>query len=312
MKQFQLDLDGGGSVSGRLSIPPNTSDNRYLPLLVCLHGGSYDSEYFDASPEYSISRISNALGIPVVAIDRPGYGDTRQPEVPPTPDTSYAQLQGKFVNDKILPRLWQEYGVPSGAAAIVLLSHSIGGMMATVSAGSYKGTEGYPLAGFITSGIGAGLNPKVSSNFKDLVAPDKDFMTFPPAVKDIAMLQLPEKNLADPTVTEFSERLNRPTPIAEFLEINSQWLSYWNKYSHAINVPVMYGISEFDELWASTIDAMERYRDSFPSSPKVEASIIPRAPHCIELSYQSRSWMTKCCGFALECAAWHALSSSKE
>ncbi|KAJ6008611.1 hypothetical protein N7499_001337 [Penicillium canescens] len=65
-----------------------------------------------------------------------------------------AERQGKYINSTNLSALWKEYGELSGASAVVLLAHSIGAMMATITAGSYTGTEGYSLAGLITSGIG--------------------------------------------------------------------------------------------------------------------------------------------------------------
>ncbi|KAJ5263233.1 hypothetical protein N7478_010838 [Penicillium angulare] len=308
MKIFSLQLDDGGRVSGRVSLPPAAPGKGHRPLLVCFHGGSYDSEYFDATPEYSITQISDALGIPVVSIDRPGYGDTTQPAIPQGETTTYAQVQGKYINEQILPRLWQEYGTQSEATAIVLLSHSIGAMMATISAACCAGTTKYPLAGLITSGIGAETNPIVAQQFKSIVTPGQEFMTFDPAIKDVSMLQLPHKQLADPAITEFTANLNRPTPIGEFIDINNTWLSYWKKYSQVIDVPLLYGISEFDELWTSTPEIMEEYRDAFPSCPWIESSIITQAPHCIELSYQRRGWQAKCCGFALECATWYALT----
>lgn len=141
--------------------------------------------------------------------------------------------------------------------------------------------------------------------------PEQEFTSFDPAIKDLSMLQLPHKGLADPAVTRFSARFNRPTPSRELMDTTNTWLSYWKEYSHVINVPLLYGISEFDELWTSTTEAVEQYRDAFPSCPWIESSIIPQAPHCIELSYQRQGWLTKCCGFALQCATWYALTSKK-
>jgi hypothetical protein len=64
---------------------------------------------------------------------------------------TYAERQGKYITSTILPALWKEYGELSSASAVVLLAHSVGAMMATIPAGSYTGTEGYSLAGLITS-----------------------------------------------------------------------------------------------------------------------------------------------------------------
>ncbi|KAJ5612132.1 hypothetical protein N7510_005326 [Penicillium lagena] len=312
MQSFKIDLPHS-QFSGRFSVPKNRSSSKFVPLLVCIHGGGYDSEYFDASPEYSITAVTKALGIPVVAIDRPGYGDSDpfQPPIPsdgPRKDDTFAHQQGLYLNSYVLPAVWQEFGEKSGATAVVLLAHSIGAMMAISAAGQDSGR--YPLAGLITSGIGAELNLEISARFLSLLgSTEQTHAKFNTVIRDAAMLQLPAMKVTDPQVAQFSERLNKPTPIQEMIEINTTWLDSWHRYSHAIKVPVMYGISEFDELWLSTQEAVHKYRDAFPASPRVECGIVPMAPHCIELSLQSRGWLARCCGFAMECAGWDYLNN---
>jgi hypothetical protein len=80
-------------------------------------------------------------------------------------------------------------------------------------------------------------------------------------------------------VTKHSARLNKPVPVGEIMEINTTWLRDWHRYSHQVKVPLKYGISEFDELWSSTPDASEKFRDDFPLSPRAECGIVPNAPH---------------------------------
>ncbi|KAJ5595559.1 uncharacterized protein N7459_001767 [Penicillium hispanicum] len=309
MEVFKLNLDDGGVLTGRLALPSKKPPTQFVPLLVCLHGGTYDSEYFDASPECSIGQISDALQVPVIAIDRPGYGEGHHHVPPATTEVTYAQQQGRYINTKLLPALWRKYQPKSGATSIVIMGHSVGAMMATVAVGSYVGTEGYPLAGIITSGIGAEHDPAVSANLKSMVKPGTQSLTFDPALKD-AMTRPQGRHLADPAVTKSCARLNRPVPVGELMDINTTWSLYWHRYSKAVQVPLMYGLSEFDGLWTSTPEMVLKYRDSFPSSPRIECGIVPQAPRCIEHSYQSRGWLTRCVGFALECAVWYALKDS--
>ncbi|KAJ5092599.1 hypothetical protein NUU61_007469 [Penicillium alfredii] len=154
----------------------------------------------------------------------------------------------------------------------------------------------------ITSGIGADVDSAIDQDLKALVDTTTEQVTFDPALKDSLMLQTPGKELSDPEILKCSTRLNKPTPTAEFLDTNTKWLQYWNRYSHAVKVPFMYGISEFDVLLLSTQEALEKYRNAFPCSSRIECSMVPEAPHYIELSYQGRGWLARCCGFALECA----------
>ncbi|KAJ6041162.1 hypothetical protein N7444_010067 [Penicillium canescens] len=141
-----------------------------------------------------------------------------------------AERQGKYINSTNLSALWKEYGELSGASAVVLLAHSIGAMMATITAGSYTGTEGYSLAGLITSGIGVSHG------------------NFDPVMKDQMMLKIPNMSLADPEVTKHSASLNKPVPVGEIMEINTTWLRDWHRHSHQVKVPLKYGVSDFDEL----------------------------------------------------------------
>jgi hypothetical protein len=99
----------------------------------------------------------------------------------------YADRQGKYITSTILPALWKEYGELSGASAVVLLAHSIGAMMATITAGSYIYT--YSLAGLITSGTGAEMNLFHTQSFTNLIEPSASHGNFDPLMKDQMMLK---------------------------------------------------------------------------------------------------------------------------
>lgn len=223
-----------------------------------------------------------------------------QPVAPGSEDT-YAQQQGKYLDSVVIPAVWEEFGKPNSAAAVVILAHSIGAMIATVTAGSHGATKGYPLAGLITSGIGAELSPGPQKLSRDILASAPETITFDPVMKDALMLQLPGKDLASSEMTKYTEHLNKPMPSGEYRDINLTWLHYWHQYSHRVRVPLKYGLSEFDELWVSSDAALAGYCAAFPMSPRIESEIVYSAPHCIELSHQSKPWLTKCCDFAQEC-----------
>ncbi|KAI5460723.1 Alpha/Beta hydrolase protein [Mariannaea sp. PMI_226] len=317
MQPFNLTLADGGQVCGRLSNIPKLQENARIPLLVCLHGGSYDAEYFDVNEEYSIATISRSMNIPVVAISRPGYGGSTpmQPAALGSQDT-YAQQQGKYLDSVVLPAVWAEFGIPNGAAAVVILAHSIGAMIATVMVGSHNEASGYPLAGLITSGIGSELSPGPQKLSGDILASAPETITFDAVMKDALMLQLPGKDLTSTEMTKYTKHLNKPIPAGEYRDINTTWLQYWHQYSHRVKVPLKYGLSEFDELWVSSNAALASYCAAFPMSPRIESEIVYSAPHCIELSHKSKAWLTRCCGFAQECVEWRnsggAGTASKE
>lgn len=307
MENFKLQVGDGKSLAGRVCLPPpSLKGDSHLPLVVCVHGGSYDAAYFDMDPEHSVASISQALNIPVVAISRPGYGEST-PLPPITDNRSSGEQQGQYLNTNILPALWANFGTRSGATCVVLLAHSIGAMVATIAAGCHTGTEGYTLAGLITSGIGVKHVDESRQGMVQLLGEQTEPILFDSVAKDMVMLQQPHKKIVDPRICIHTERLNKPVPVAELHDINFIWLGHWHKYSHAIKVPVMYGLSEFDGLWVCNPETVQEYRLAFPASPRVECGVIPMAPHCIELSFQSQGWLSRCFGFAWECAVSNGL-----
>lgn len=306
MQSFCLPLPGGCQIDGRMFISKKQQAGS-VPMLICIHGGSYDAEYFDADDHHSVATLCEAFEIPVISLSRPGYGlSSPLPKVAVSEEGyTYAQWQGKYLNDTVIPAIWSAYGKPAGATTVVILAHSIGAMMATVAAGCYTGKEGYPLGGLITSGIGSKLNSTHQQNAVSLLSSKPKTVLFPPAMKDALMLQLPSRDVTDPAMTSLTERLNRPMPAEEFHDINLTWLEYWQQYSGEVKIPLLYGLSEFDELWVSSDNTLKEYCAAFSSSPKVQSWLVQRAPHCIELSYQGKAWLSECCEFAQKCAKWY-------
>ena len=307
MEHFSLQLGDGNALTGRVCLPPRVSHgDNHLPLVVCVHGGSYDAEYFDVDSEHSVVGISQALKIPVVAMNRPGYGGST-PLPPLTDNRSWGEQQGQYLNTTILPAVWEHFGTRSGATCVVLYGHSVGAMVVTIAAGSHTGTGGYPLAGLITSGIGVKYVEESRQGMIRFLGEQGEIIRFDPVAKDLVMFQQPHQKLVDPRICLHTERLNKPLSAAELRDINFTWLERWQKYSHAIKVPVMYGLGEFDGLWVCSPETLQEYRLAFPASPRIEAGVVPMALHCIELSFQGLGWLSRCLGFAWECAVSNGL-----
>ncbi|KAE8415248.1 Alpha/Beta hydrolase protein [Aspergillus pseudocaelatus] len=311
MEPFKLCLPNGAIISGRYNFPPRDSKSAQIrPLIVCIPGGSYDSRYFDVQGVQSICNLSSCLKIPVIAIDRPGYGaSTLAPDVENAP--TYAQGQGIYLNSVVFPALWKTFADRAEASGIVLLSHSIGAMIATIAAGSYTGLEDYPLAGIITSGIGSELVEGHRQGMLHLLDEPAEFVQFEATPKDAIMLQLPHMNLAPLEMRQFTEQLNQPVPQGELRDINTTWLGYWKDYSSNVKVPLLYGLGEFDGLWTCSAETLAVYKAAFPKSPTITCEIIPMAPHCMELSFQSQAWYLKCFAFAIECIVTKSIRSTR-
>lgn len=235
MQLFSLKLEGARTLTGRSFIPAQPQTLRAsspMPLIVCIHGASYDSKYFDIDFQHSIFTLGETLQIPVVAFDRPGYGGSTAYPDPKVKNedlerrgTTFVQEQGKYLNSTVLPAVWKEFG--SGASSMVVLAHSIGGMIAIVAAAEPKE---YPLAGLVVSGIGCKSHMHESLNSSrrnggysrensgsDQIDEQQTHIRFNPKVKDRLMLNFPPKAnevlLVDPKITSYTEVLNNPVPL---------------------------------------------------------------------------------------------------
>ncbi|HEV8022844.1 MAG TPA: alpha/beta hydrolase, partial [Candidatus Lustribacter sp.] len=113
------------------------------PLIVAIPGGTYTSVYFDV-PGHSLLDRAAALGIAVLALDRPGYAGST-PFAPA--DATIARNAERL--DEAIGKIWQAAG--SSARGIVLIGHSIGGAI-TVEIASHR--PAWPLLGIAVSGVG--------------------------------------------------------------------------------------------------------------------------------------------------------------
>ena len=134
MQPFTLTLTNGATLTGLANLPEAlpTGPN-FKPLMVGLHGGSYSSDYFHVDEKHTAALASNGLGIPWVAVDRPGYkGSTSFYPIPE--GSSYHKTLGEWLHRLILPALWQKFGEPQGCTSMVLLCHSLGTPGAVIAA----------------------------------------------------------------------------------------------------------------------------------------------------------------------------------
>ena len=114
-----------------------------FPLIICVHGGSYTSEYFDI-PGYSLLARAAQMGLPTIAIDRPGYGQSTAFE----PSTASIKANANRLESGI-GEIWHQYNY--GANGIFVIGHSIG---AAVVLSMAADNPSWPLLGIAVSGIG--------------------------------------------------------------------------------------------------------------------------------------------------------------
>ncbi|KAL3471416.1 hypothetical protein BJX99DRAFT_237401 [Aspergillus californicus] len=310
MESFKLILSNETVLTGIRSVPLRTTIPQHRPLIVGLHGSTYDSRYFDPDLRHTAAISSAAFGVPFVSINRPCYGDTSP--LPPIPEgSSFPQETGSWLHRYALPALWLQIGKPNDCNCIVLLSHSLGAMGGIIAAAMHAQNEqsSYPLGGIIISGLGDNLLPEMIENpaREPNVLPDQ--VVFPLEIKDAMMFR---PGTVHPEMLNHSKRLDHPSPVAEIASLRDSWLRTWReRWAGFVTVPVMFALAEQDCFFVGTEEHVRECTSAFLRSERTDGSLIKGAPHCIELSYWSQGWYARCFGFAIECSASLALRTGK-
>ncbi|KAL8637818.1 MAG: hypothetical protein Q9226_009073, partial [Calogaya cf. arnoldii] len=140
MEPFSLRLSNSAVITGLRTPPASKPPPKDTPLIVALHGGSFSAEYYNATPTNSAAPYSAFLGVPFVAITRPGYKDsTALPDALPEGRT-FMQEEGYYLHYEILPAVWKAYATDYGVTSIVIHAHSLSVPM-TVVAAALNATE---------------------------------------------------------------------------------------------------------------------------------------------------------------------------
>jgi pimeloyl-ACP methyl ester carboxylesterase len=257
------------------------------PLVIALPGGTYTSAYFDA-PGMSLLDRAAALGISVLALDRPGYAGS----------TPFAPAEATITNnaerlDEAIGKIWNDAG--GGARGIFVIGHSIGGAI-TVEIASRQ--PAWPLLGIAVSGVGLATNAADAGRYTGL--PDIPMIDMPPPVKDRMMFGPPWTFAPD--APERSRVADAPVPRAELIDITHTWAGRVRGLAAKVTVPVHYRQAEFDPLWVVGQDQIDGFAAAFSASPLVDARSFASSGHCIDFHRLGLAFQLEQLEFALRCA----------
>lgn len=275
----------GYAISGRERFTKAATPD--APLVIAIHGGTYTSVYFDV-PGYSLLDRAAALGIPALAIDRPGYVDS----TPFAPDDATIENNATRLEDAI-GRLWEKYG--KRGPGVFLIGHSIGGAI-TVDIASRRPT--WPLLGIAVSGVGLKTPEASGATWAGL--PKIPLITLPSEMKDNVMFGLPWTFASD--MPAASHAADTTVPRAELIDITSTWQQRVKTVAAKVAVPVHYRQAEFDRLWIVDPGQVQGFADAFSASPLVDSRLFVSAGHCIDFHRLGAAFQLEQLAFALRCA----------
>jgi pimeloyl-ACP methyl ester carboxylesterase len=285
MKQRLVNANGStvGTKMFRSDRPIST-----VPLLVALHGGTYTSVYFEVAggPFGSFIEIANRNGFDVLTIDRPGYGESE-----PLPEDSNTFAKQAALLDEVVGDSVSHYG----ADAVVLVGHSIGGMIALEIAARQPN---WNLQGVTATGMGARIPPGGAAEqlgsaplegVIDLPVPDRESVMFGPAG----------------SVSEAGRQAARtsyaPTPFVE-LKLAPLWArTRLDEVAPKVTVPVHNVLAEFDALWDSSPEALADFQSRFAGGAGAISTVAPGVGHSIDHHLNGAATQLQQLAFAYSC-----------
>ncbi len=273
-----------GEFTGRSITPARVEPG--APLVIAIHGGTYSSRYFDVEGHSLLDRAARN-GVPAIAIDRYGYGDT--------PFTADMSILGQAAAlSEALGRVWAEHsGVTRG---VVLVAHSIG---AAIALGVAARPGDWPLLGVAVSGIGVRTPNQHGQMWNSL--PDLPTVDMPVPVKD--QLMFGPAGSFGAHMPAASHVANTAVPKAELVDIVGGWQAQAAAVCAAISVPVHYRQAEHDRLWVVDRQEIDAFAARFTRSPRVDAAMVRDTGHCMDFHAIGPALQLQQLGFALQCAA---------
>ena len=273
-----------GPFTGRAARVERPIDGPH-PLVIAIHGGTYTSAYFDV-PGHSLIARAGLNGVPAIAIDRYGYGET-----PFHPDMSI--LGQAAALRETLVEVWAAHR--GDAKGVVLIGHSIG---AAITLGVAAEPGALPLLGVAISGIGV----RTPGTHADMWAalPDLPTVEMPGSVKD--QLMFGEAGSFGAHMPAASHVADAPVPKAELVDIVGSWQGQAAAISARVRVPVHYRQAEHDRLWVVDEGEIDAFAARFASAPRVDAAMVPNTGHCMDFHAIGPALQLQQLGFAVQCA----------
>lgn len=241
--------DGKPQWLGARLIAPRSLDLRNaVPVVACIHGGTFDRHYFDLQVPgrqgYSMGEYFAARGVVVIAFDMLGIGGSSRPSGP-EPVSRFVQAAALDAAVREVYRMLATGRLDRGLPAIprirrIGLAHSMGVMVGVVQQARHRTFEQILLLGYSVRGVALRRS------------------TLPPSAADVAVQQTPqyisnirrilrtEYYLDDvpPDVIAADEAVAAAAPMPAGKEAQQQGVALAE--AGEVTVPVFLGFGEHD------------------------------------------------------------------
>ncbi|WP_222123137.1 alpha/beta hydrolase [Streptomyces sp. SLBN-118] len=270
----RITLDAAGIPLSALVIEPEHTAPR--AVVVAIHGGGMTAGYFDgtAHPDQSLLLLGASLGYTVLAVDRPGYG---QSAVDLPEGQTLAGQTGLL--RAALADFASRY--PTGAG-LFLLAHSFGGKLALCTAADPAETP--RLLGLDISGCGHryAAVPAANGDGKDTRRHWGPLRLYPP------------------DTFRFCATVVAPMPLREASELG-RWPELFPDIAPRVRVPVRLTFAEHERWWHHGDEDLADLRARLSGAPRVQIDRQPDAGHNISLGWAARAYHLRALAFLEDC-----------
>jgi pimeloyl-ACP methyl ester carboxylesterase len=271
-----------GPVSGVAAIPAEPRG----PLIVAVPGGGYNARYFDVEG-YSLLRRGLDNGFAVIALDRPGYGQTPLPA-----EKSFAGSAAAI--SAIIADLWEDHDDGS-CPGVVVVSHSVGSAITMHIAAA---EPSWPLLGIALNGVAHDIPPSHAGAW-DGVASDQPPLVLDDARRRDSMYGPDETIQAD--IMERAHASTSPAPVHELFEITGGWADDVAAVAHQVRVPVHCRIAEFEQFWVPGAAKVAEFAELFDRAAAVDAREVLATGHNIDHHFAGPGLHLEQLAFAWNC-----------
>ncbi|MER5562517.1 alpha/beta hydrolase [Streptomyces sp. NPDC058961] len=239
--------------------------------ILAIHGRGMRAAYWN-----SFIPLATGLGHAVLAVDRPGYGDSAHllPEGQPLADqaeTLQAALKDYACGHDI-------------GAGVFLLGHSDGGKVAFHAAAA---ADGIRLLGLDVSGVGYQYRPQA--------------LRLPSTLSGGAIgLNWGPLRLYPHGTFRDSRALLSPTPPRESAE-TVHWPAQYEALAPNVRVPVRLTFAEHEAWWRLDEPTLASMAALLASSPRVTVEHLPAAGHNISLGHTATAYHLRVLTFFEDC-----------
>jgi pimeloyl-ACP methyl ester carboxylesterase len=256
-------------------------------VIVALHGGAVTSRYFHYPdrPRQSLLWAGAALGYTVIALDRPGYGESAGHAEQMNPPQRRVDLAYAAVDRLLASR-------PRGAG-VFLLAHSIGCELAVRMACDERGTG---LLGVELAGSGRqhhdGALETMSQWRRDSSGPRRTGGSL--------RVLLWEPTWLYPADVVGGYRILSPGPAYEGV-LARTWAPEFPQHAARVRIPVHFTLGDHEKVWRSGPEALADLATLFTGSPRVVVEEQRDGGHNLSLGLSALAYHLKILSFVEEC-----------